>query len=155
MNTKWIAAAIIIVVTIASIWLFTSDGGDDGSKINQASNSQSKYVSLNDLSAYEQSVLEGSVDTIQSNLYRKLAQNYTNPDQTYDAIIRENSLDVTFYNRQGSKVPQIQFLVDIPTAKRTYKVTLFGGPQYPTNILYILCPTADESNYGNFECSDE
>jgi len=63
--------------------------------------------------------------------------------------------DGSFINTEsddGSRVENT-FLVDIPAAKRTYKVMVRHEQDFVN--VYILCPSETELKYGAFTCEDD
>jgi hypothetical protein len=94
-----------------------------------------------------------SLASIQGETYRRLVT--YGQEGTYQGTIRPGSFHVTYSTYQSAQIPQYEFLIDIPTAKQSYSVSYSGGPQYPYNILYVLCPSANQLRYGDFGCKDE
>jgi hypothetical protein len=77
----------------------------------------------------------------------------------YQGVVRENSFKVTYHDYDATtpptKVPRVEFILDIPEAKQSYDVSFAGGDGYPYSILYVLCPDASQLKYGDFGCTDE
>jgi len=121
------------------------------SKSNEVKKSQSKPFTISGLedpryllSSDKQSVIVSGID------------NYLKADSIKTdnlmGIVRKDS----FTQREvyGSNV--ITVLIDIPNAKRSYKISSSGsGSPDGDNSLYILCPAQDELIYGSFNCKDD
>lgn len=95
-----------------------------------------------------------SVDTrtaIVKGVEQYLKKDNVKTDKIKGAV-RENS-----YTKKevfGSNV--VTLLIDIPDAKRTYKISSSGsGNPNGDNSLYILCPSQEELIYSAFDCKDD
>lgn len=97
---------------------------------------------------------DDTVMSIEKNIYSYASRTVSNPKPYYNAIIRSGSYKKT-YSQTDDNTPVIDFLVDIPDIKRTYKVDYSGGKYSAEHILYILCPDTDEMIYPTFACQDD
>ena len=69
-----------------------------------------------------------------------------------EGIVRKDSYTKT----ETDDTTIATLLIDIPSAKRTYKVSSSGsGDPDGDNRLLILCPTPEELKYGKFDCKDD
>ncbi|HJP81572.1 MAG TPA: hypothetical protein VJ841_04220 [Candidatus Saccharimonadales bacterium] len=63
--------------------------------------------------------------------------------------------DGSYKKSAEGTVITIQFLIDIPSVKRTYKINIGRDSSTGENSLYILCPDTNELKYGTFDCVDD
>lgn len=69
-----------------------------------------------------------------------------------EGVIRTDS----YTQREEGSATVSTLLIDIPSVKRTYKVSSSGsGDPNGDNSLFILCPSQDELRYGAFNCKDD
>ncbi len=154
---KIIVILVLLLVVVVSLSWFASQYYHQKQTSNTSTTQrelQPQTVTLTNTTSFQQEILKGSIKTIESQLYEQLQDNSSGTHDSYAGEIRAKSFDVTFYSRDGVKIPSITFLVDIPAASQTYQVSLFGGKGYPMSTLYILCPTPDQLKYGAFTCND-
>jgi hypothetical protein len=122
---------------------------------NSASESKVIITNADDYSTWFDT---NRIPDVESALYARVKQSAKLTAASYDATIRKDSLQTTYNTYNGgdgpSQVPTVSFLVDIPKASQSYKVTFSGGDGYPYNILHVLCPDPSQLVYGNFGCKD-
>lgn len=118
-----------------------------------------KNVSQPSLTITNSSTLKGidrkNLASIENRLLQRVSASTSGSVTHYDATIRSGSLKLTYRLLDGINTPYYTFLVDIPTAQRTYNVTFYGGDGYELSILYVLCPTSSQLIYQAFSCQDE
>ncbi len=69
---------------------------------------------------------------------------------TLAGTVRAKSLAVT----GSGTAKNTRFIVDIPSIKQSYVVSLGEDSQTGESSLYILCPTSEEMIYPSFNCRD-
>lgn len=118
----------------------------------------SHKVVLTNASRALDSVSQQDIQTIEFTLYDKLIPTIPPSSQKgeYSGTVRQSSFVQTsnLYSDGVTEIPYYSFMVDIPAAKRSFSVALSGGQRYPFDILYVLCPTADQLPYKPFTCQD-
>jgi hypothetical protein len=112
---------------------------------------ESGSIVLKNSSSLGSLVSKERLDRTQNILYVKIANSISKPNSQYDGIIREGSIKSS---TTASGTPRVEFLVDIATLKRTYRVSINGTEDSEYQAIYVLCPTTAELIYPAFKCSD-
>ena len=118
--------------------------------ISKTNSSEAGYTVTN-LSEYEPKFDKLGIG---KNIHTAIEEKITtdegqSPTKSHSGNVRNDSFKTV---KNDSGVPYSTILVDFPSLKRTYKVSLLGGDQYEQAILYIECPTEKELVYPAKEC---
>lgn len=118
----------------------------------------SHKVLLGNAGQYLSQISQPDLKEIELTLYDKLIATLPTSGVagSYTGVVRQGSYQQTsnLYSDGVTQVPAYSFMVDIPGAKRSFSVALSGGPQYPFDTLYVLCPSPDQTIYPVFNCQD-
>lgn len=151
-----ICSLVVIILGVVGYMLVSRNRYDPSETTTDAASSTG--VTITNLSDYSTWLDSSTTGSIESGIYTRIKQYSKLPAPHYDAVIRTDSLHTTrgaFAGPDGpSDIPSVDFLVDIPQASQSYVITMTGGSKYPVNILYVLCPSADQLKYGAFGCTD-
>lgn len=117
-----------------------------------------QYINVSGLDAHGDVLDADMISALQDRLYQVVIQNGGHSNSVYTGSVRADSFSVTYQTYEGQtpsiQVPIYAFIVDIPNAKQSYKITYAGGTNYPYAILHVVCPSASELIYGDFRCVD-
>jgi hypothetical protein len=152
---------IIVVCLLAVLLLLTVLLGSHSKKQAGTTVTQQtpQGVNITNMASYSDSVDISNVPSVQRTLYDRIKETIKSPAASYEANVRQGSLTTVYNDYSPSdapvSVPTTNFLVDIPKAQRTFVVSISGGPDYPYNILHVLCPSAEQNAYAPFSCEDK
>ena len=158
-SQKIIALIVLAVIGIGFIaYLATQQGNDSSSSGEQVETDSVKGVQITNTDDYKDLFDLKQIPAVETAIAVRLKQNSQLAQPTYTAEIRKDSFQTTYndYQQAGGtqKVPTYSFMVDIPDAEQSYKVTFSGGSGYPYSILHVLCPSSSERIYNDFGCKD-
>ena len=162
LRTKKIILVVvgIVVVILMAFVLFKPSGSepDDESKALVVSSSDEPgVVSVSNIKDFEQWLPITDATSIEHTLYTRVTEYDKSKKDRYEGIVRQSSFGTKYSDYDdGSgtteKVPTVEFIVDIPEAKQSYKVSQSGGDDYSYSIAYVVCPSSSELKYGDFGC---
>lgn len=160
-KSKLIVIAVIsalLIVCILAVAL--SSSSDEAAKQTPPLQDTTVVISRNGLSSdFSTDGLSGVEDALP-----KYINKYGSDEpRELRASVRPGTLVQTFQPYSGAEatsgipiqVPTQRFIVDIPDAEQSYAILRAGGPEYPYDNVYVLCPTKIQLKWANFGCVDE
>jgi hypothetical protein len=154
---RGIIGLVVLIVVLVGVFVFVSRRHTNYQETTQAVPS-AQYVSVTGFDVYGDVLDSAAISAIQDRLYQLIVQNGTNDTVAYSGEVRAGSFTVSSQTYAGQtppiQVPTYTFIVDIPDAQQSYKVTYSGGTNYPYSILHVVCPSASDLKYGDFHCVD-
>lgn len=146
-----ILGGIVVVIGIIIAIVASSGGSKKGS--DKEGEAILPKVFVDNLGGYEPKLgLRDANTTITDQIQAKLEKDNASLKEDAHAKVRDGSFKTTT-NEEG--IPYHQMLVDLPSLKRTYKVTLLGGDDYEQEILYVNCPDKTELVYPEQPCKGQ
>lgn len=139
----------ILAVVLIALILGTSLASRNREESNQQTAPDFGVV-VDNLDAYESKLKAMDITKeIQALVYTQLQSDRSQPVGLYKATVRDKSFSKTLLE---NGVPYYTFLVDIPSVKQSYKISLVGGDDYEQSILDIDCPEQNELIYPAQPC---
>jgi hypothetical protein len=155
---KIIILVVLLVAAGIVVFVTTSSKSRYDPTENITNSASQPHVTITNADDYGTWFDTNHIPAVESAIYKRIKDSIDLPASNYNAVIRQDSLQTTYHPYEGggstTQVPTVAFLVDIPSASETYKVTFSGGEGYPYSILYVLCPSSNQLKYGDFGCKD-
>lgn len=140
----------ILVVGIFVYFLQSSNESDlEVVKSENTSTTTKTSVRLINYSTYAQQLEKDKVDTFLRSVEAYLSEDKLT--KQYSASIRENSLK----ENNNQPIYSVEFIVDIPEIKRSYKSSISSDSSTGQNTIYTLCLDKSEMIYPDFNCKDD
>jgi hypothetical protein len=120
-------------------------------------------ISINGLTGCSANINTTVLDGINSQLYSyiKEANSYNKVSSlsTYQGVIRKGSCQQLAGSQDDSSTKTTSIIVDVPTAKQSWKVTYSWVPnntEVTTDLGQIIvdCPSSNQLIYGDFHCTN-
>lgn len=139
----WLGIAGVLVLLFGIFWIINLNKSESTNQTEEATTTQPvTEISIKDFGV----TIEGVNDTVRSNIetiiYKQIIATTGKPDTLYTGTIRDN--------KYPPSSDQVEFLVDVEAAQRTFLVSYSKGSG--PSALYVNCPAQADLIYKDDPC---